>query len=150
MSVLWFGAKEIQVGNAQMGEVVAIVNYATRMTGAFSMFAFIIIFFSRAKASSERMEEVLLVKEGIEEIETDTPDSLSGIGEIEFNHVSFHYPTTDVPVLKDVSFTVRPGSKLAIMGATGSGKSTLLNLIPRFFDVSKGEILINGVRIHSI
>ncbi|ALC86654.1 ABC transporter ATP-binding protein [Bacillus sp. FJAT-22090] len=147
MAVLWFGAKEIQVGNAQMGEVVAIVNYATRMTGAFSMFAFIIIFFSRAKASSERMEEVLLVKEGIEEIETDTPDSLPGIGEIEFNHVSFHYPTTDVPVLKDVSFTVRPGSKLAIMGATGSGKSTLLNLIPRFFDVSKGEILINGVDV---
>ncbi|MEI4769020.1 ABC transporter ATP-binding protein [Psychrobacillus sp. FJAT-51614] len=147
MAVLWFGAKEIQIGNAQMGEVVAIVNYATRMTGAFSMFAFIIIFFSRAKASSERMEEVLLEKEGIEEIDTDSPYSPTGIGEIEFNDVSFHYPTTDVPVLKDVSFIVTPGSKLAIMGATGSGKSTLLNLIPRFFDVTKGEVLINGVDV---
>ena len=74
MAVLWFGAKEIQTGNAQMGELVAIVNYAMRMTGAFSMFAFIIIFFSRAKAPAERMEEVLLVEEGIEEISTYSED----------------------------------------------------------------------------
>lgn len=147
MLVLWFGAKEIQTGNAKMGELVAIVNYAMRMTGAFSMFAFIIIFFSRAKASAKRMEEILIVEEGIEQISTESVNNLSGVGKIEFQHVSFHYPTTNAPVLKDVSFTVKPGSKLAIMGATGSGKSTLLNLIPRFFDVTKGEILINGVDV---
>ena len=66
LAVLWFGAKEIQTGDVELGELVAIINYAMRMTGAFSMFAFIIIFFSRAKASSERMEEVLMVEEGIE------------------------------------------------------------------------------------
>jgi len=147
MAVLWFGAKEIQTGGAQMGELVAIVNYAMRMTGAFSMFAFIIIFFSRAKASAERMEEVLIEEEGIEDISSDLMEAIPGIGEIEFQHVSFHYPTTDAPVLKDVSFTVKPGSKLAIMGATGSGKSTLLNLIPRFFDATEGKIFIDGVEV---
>ena len=147
MAVLWFGSKEIQTGEAQMGELIAIVNYAMRMTGAFSMFAFIIIFFSRAKASAERMEEILLVEEGIEDISSDKVDVVPGVGEIEFQQVSFHYPTTNMPVLKDVSFTVKPGSKLAVMGATGSGKSTLLNLIPRFFDATEGKILIDGVEV---
>ncbi|MEK5214424.1 ABC transporter ATP-binding protein [Psychrobacillus sp. FSL H8-0487] len=147
LAVLWFGAKEIQTGDVELGELVAIINYAMRMTGAFSMFAFIIIFFSRAKASSERMEEVLKVEEGIEIINEDSEGTPPGIGEIEFQHVSFHYPTTDLPVLKDVSFKVQPGSKLAIMGATGSGKSTLLNLIPRFFDTTEGTILIDGIDV---
>ncbi|MGB3102805.1 MAG: ABC transporter ATP-binding protein [Psychrobacillus psychrotolerans] len=147
MAVLWFGAKEIQTGDVELGELVAIINYAMRMTGAFSMFAFIIIFFSRAKASSERMEEVLKVEEGIEIINEDSEGTTPGIGEIEFQHVSFHYPTTDLPVLKGVSFKVQPGSKLAIMGATGSGKSTLLNLIPRFFDTTEGTILIDGIDV---
>lgn len=147
LAVLWFGAKEIRTGNVGLGELVAIINYAMRMTGAFSMFAFIIIFFSRAKASSERMEEVLLVEEGIEVINTDSEEATPRIGEIEFQHVSFHYPTTDIPVLRDVSFKVKPGSKLAIMGATGSGKSTLLNLIPRFFDTTEGTILIDGIDV---
>ncbi|WP_427138118.1 ABC transporter ATP-binding protein [Psychrobacillus psychrodurans] len=147
LAVLWFGAKEIRTGNVELGELVAIINYAMRMTGAFSMFAFIIIFFSRAKASSERMEEVLLVEEGIEVINTDSEEATPRIGEIEFQHVSFHYPTTDIPVLRDVSFMVKPGSKLAIMGATGSGKSTLLNLIPRFFDATEGTILIDGIDV---
>ncbi|MFJ8065941.1 ABC transporter ATP-binding protein [Psychrobacillus sp. NPDC096426] len=147
MAVLWFGAKEIQTGDTKMGDLVAIVNYAMRMTGAFSMFSFIIIFFSRAKASAERMEEVLVVDEGIEEISKDPIESVPKIGEIAFKHVSFHYPTTDIPVLKDVSFSVKAGAKLAIMGATGSGKSTLLNLIPRIFDATEGEIWIDGVEV---
>ena len=147
LAVLWFGAKEIQAGGAQMGQLVAIVNYAMRMTGAFSMFSFIIVFFSRAKASAERMEEVLIVEEGIEEINTNTAGINPRVGEIEFQQVSFQYPLTDAPVLKDISFTVKPGSKLAIMGATGSGKSTLLNLIPRFFDATEGNIFIDGVEV---
>ena len=147
MAVLWFGAKEMQTSDVQIGELVAIVNYAMRMTGAFSMFSFIIIFFSRAKASADRMEEVLLEEDGIEEIDGNSHISVPNSGEIEFRHVSFHYPTTEIPVLKDVSFTIKSGSKLAIMGATGSGKSTLLNLIPRFFDATKGEIMVDGVNV---
>ncbi len=147
LAVLWFGAKEIQTEGAQIGELVAIVNYAMRMTGAFSMFSFIIIFFSRAKASSERIEEVLLIKEGIEDIEVTEKKSSRGTGELEFQHVSFTYPTTDTPVLKDITFKVESGSKLAIMGATGSGKTTLFSLIPRFFEATEGKILVNGVDI---
>ena len=139
--------KKCRQADVQIGELVAIVNYAMRMTGAFSMFSFIIIFFSRAKASADRMEEVLLEEDGIEEIDGNSYITAPNSGEIEFRHVSFHYPTTDIPVLKDVSFTIKSGSKLAIMGATGSGKSTLLNLIPRFFDATKGEILVDGVNV---
>ncbi len=147
LAVLWFGAQEIQTEGAQIGELVAIVNYAMRMTGAFSMFSFIIIFFSRAKASSERMEEVLLVDQGVENMELGKEKLERGAGQLEFQQVSFTYPSTDTPVLTDVSFKVNAGSKLAIMGATGSGKSTLFSLIPRFFDATKGNILVNGVEV---
>ncbi len=144
LAVLWFGADRIQTNDAQIGELVAIVNYAMRMTGAFSMFAFIIMAFARAKASSERMEEVLLVNEGLERNEQTGVMKVISKGELTFNHVSFAYPNTNEMVLKDISFSVRSGEKLAIMGATGSGKSTLLQLIPKFFEVSGGKISIDG------
>ena len=144
LAVLWFGAREIQSNNAQIGELVAIVNYAMRMTGAFSMFAFIIMAFARAKASAERMEEVLLVNEGLERDEES--GKMHGIikGEISFKNVTFSYPNTPEPVLQNISFDVRSGEKLAIMGATGAGKSTLMQLIPRFFEITSGSITVDG------
>ncbi|MCZ8538046.1 ABC transporter ATP-binding protein/permease [Paenisporosarcina quisquiliarum] len=144
LAVLWFGAREIQSNNAQIGELVAIVNYAMRMTGAFSMFAFIIMAFARAKASAERMEEVLLVNEGLER--DDESGKMHGIikGEINFKNVTFSYPNTPEPVLQNISFDVKSGEKLAIMGATGAGKSTLMQLIPRFFEVTSGSITVDG------
>lgn len=144
LAVLWFGAREIQSNNAQIGELVAIVNYAMRMTGAFSMFAFIILAFARAKASAERMEEVLLVNEGLERDEES--GKMHGIikGEISFKNVTFSYPNTAEPVLHNISFDVKSGEKLAIMGATGAGKSTLMQLIPRFFEVTSGSITVDG------
>lgn len=141
--VLWFGAGQIQTGDAQVGELVAIVNYAMRMTGSFSMFAFIIMAFSRSKASAERMEEVLTA-EGIEDTWNRKLTTSSRGGDIEFDRVSFVYPNTEAPVLKDISFRLRSGEKLAIMGATGSGKSSLLNLIPRFFEAVEGRVLVDG------
>lgn len=149
LAVLWFGAERIQTNDAQIGDLVAIVNYAMRMTGAFSMFAFIIMAFARAKASSERMEEVLLVNEGLERNEQTGEMRTISRGELAFNHVSFAYPNTNELVLKNISFTVRSGEKLAIMGATGSGKSTLLQLIPRFFEASSGTISIDGKDVKS-
>ncbi|WP_432363510.1 ABC transporter ATP-binding protein [Sporosarcina sp. UB5] len=147
MAVLWFGAIEIGDGNAQVGELVAIVNYAMRMTGAFSMFAFIISAFSRAKASAERMEEVLIADGDIENHDMES----SGIGNLEgdlrFENVSFHYPGKVEPILDNVTFHVTPGEKLAIMGATGSGKSTLLNLIPRMFEPTEGKIYVGGIEV---
>lgn len=147
LAVLWFGADRIQTNDAQIGELVAIVNYAMRMTGAFSMFAFIIMAVARAKASAERMEEVLLVNEGLERNEQTGEMRKLANGEITFKNVSFTYLNTKEPVLKDISFSVKSGEKLAIMGATGSGKSTLLQLITRFFDVTNGAVEIDGKNV---
>ncbi len=147
LAVLWFGADLVNTGEAPLGDLVAIVNYVMRMTGAFSMFAFIIIFFSRAKASSERMEEVLLVDEELEKGLDSGKSPRRSYGEIEFDHVSFRYPNAKEWVLEDVSFRLQSGQKLAVMGATGAGKSTLFNLIPRFFEVTRGTIRIDGLAI---
>ncbi|HSO58075.1 MAG TPA: ABC transporter ATP-binding protein, partial [Paenisporosarcina sp.] len=144
LAVLWFGASEIKSNNAQIGELVAIVNYAMRMTGAFSMFAFIIMAFARAKASAERMEEVLLVNKGLERDENTGKMHEAAEGEISFHNVTFSYPNSSEPVLKNISFNIKSGEKLAIMGATGAGKSTLLQLIPRFFEASSGSVKVDG------
>lgn len=143
LAVLWFGAREVSTSSAQVGDLVAVINYAMRMSGAFSMFAFIIIALARAKASAERMEEILVVEEGLEvrsgqAIEFDEEQ----LGTVRFQNVSFAYQNN--PVLQNVSFDVKQGEKLAIMGATGSGKSTLLSLIPRFYEVTSGAVYVNG------
>lgn len=143
LAVLWFGAFEIQSGDAQIGELVAIVNYAMRMTGAFSMFSFIIMAFARAKASSERIEEVLLVDDGnAEALDGETMPVVEGA--VRFDDVSFTYPGTSQQVLGHISFSLAPREKLAIMGSTGSGKTSLLQLIPRFYEASSGSILVHG------
>ncbi|MFD1206692.1 ABC transporter ATP-binding protein [Sporosarcina contaminans] len=147
MAVLWFGAGEIQSGDAQVGELVAIVNYALRMTGAFSMFAFIIVSLSRAKASAERMEEVLLANDDLEDHQGEISGMIDLEGDLRFEDVSFYYPGKAEPILDRVSFHVSPGEKLAIMGSTGAGKSTLLNLIPRIFDPTDGEIYVSGKEV---
>lgn len=147
MAVLWFGAVEVRDGGVQMGELVAIVNYALRMTGSFSMFAFIIIVISRAKASAERIEEVLIAEDSLEIDNMESSGLQQYEGDIRFENVSFHYPGKTDPILKEVSFHISPGEKLAIMGATGSGKSTLLNLIPRIFDATEGKIYVGGVDV---
>ncbi|WP_416145368.1 ABC transporter ATP-binding protein [Planococcus koreensis] len=143
LAVLWFGAFEIRQGSAEIGELVAIVNYAMRMTGAFSMFSFIIMAFARAKSSSERIEEVLLA-EDVREKDEHGEDNMLHRGAVEFDGVSFAYPGTDRLVLKNISFSLKAHEKLAIMGATGSGKSTLLQLIPRFYDATDGMVKVHG------
>jgi ATP-binding cassette, subfamily B, multidrug efflux pump len=147
MAVLWFGAIEVRDGGAKVGELVAVVNYAMRMTGAFSMFAFIIVAFSRAKASSERMEEVLLADEDLEIHNSGNINTKRLEGDLRFENVSFNYPGKPEPILDNVSFHVLPGEKLAIMGATGSGKSTLLNLIPRIFESTEGNVFVSGKEV---
>jgi len=149
LAVLWFGAREIQANESQIGELVAIVNYAMRMTGAFSMFAFIIMAVARAKASAERMEEVLLVNEGLERDGKSGKMNAITEGEISFRNVTFTYPNSSEPVLKNITFDVKSGEKLAIMGATGAGKSTLLQLIPRFFEVKNGSISVDGKDVNT-
>ncbi|MFC4319947.1 ABC transporter ATP-binding protein [Litchfieldia salsa] len=156
LAVLWFGSSLVNVGDAKVGEVVAIINYATRITGAFSIFSFIIMAFSRAKASSGRIEEVLVVDSDVIENEQDQQilenqkDQLSIKGKIEFKQVSFTYPGTDSLVLEDLTFTVEPGQTVAILGATGSGKSSLFQLIPRLYDVEAGAVYIDGQDVRTM
>jgi ATP-binding cassette subfamily B multidrug efflux pump len=143
LGVLWFGSIELNAGGAQVGEIVAIVNYATRITSALSVFTFIIMAFSRAKASADRITEVL----DTEVILIDCVDALHEgpqSGSIAFQNVSFRYPGTQEYVLKDIHFTIQPGEVVAILGATGSGKTTLFQLIPRLYDVTEGAIMVDG------
>ena len=145
MAVLWFGAFEIQSNQIQVGELIAVINYGLRMTGAFSMFSFIIVVFSRAKASSERLEEILSNSNNEQE-QLQTP-STQLKGRVQFDRVSFQYEGTEQPVLQNISFTVEPNERLAIMGPTGSGKSTLVQLIPRLFEPTEGEIILDDLPI---
>ncbi len=148
LAVLWFGAGKVSTGHAKIGDLAAIVNYTMRLTGSFSMFSFIIMLFSRAKASADRMEEILLAEDMPKEkipyndvLKEDKDDV------IEFKNVSFHYPGTTTYALQNISFTCRKGEKIAIMGATGSGKSTIFQLLLKFYDCSEGEIFVNGRNI---
>ncbi|WP_211655102.1 ABC transporter ATP-binding protein [Planococcus alpniumensis] len=142
LAVVWFGAFEIQSGDAQIGELVAIINYAMRMTGAFSMFSFIIMAFARGKASSDRIEEILLADDGGEAVNGTTVPLREGA--VRFDDVSFAYPGTSRRVLENISFELAPREKLAIMGATGSGKTSLLQLIPRFYEATEGSVSVHG------
>lgn len=149
IAIIWFGNSQTIAGNAEVGDVVAIVNYAMRVAMAISMFSFIIMAISRTKASAERISEVLLEK--VDLLDMDDADVQQQItnGKVEFKEVTFHYPTSRESVINNISFTVQPGEKLAIIGATGSGKSSLFQLIPRLYDVTGGEILIDDKPISS-
>ncbi|HZG71025.1 MAG TPA: ABC transporter ATP-binding protein [Chondromyces sp.] len=150
MVILWFGFAEFKAGTATPGEIVAVINYATRIISSLSIFTFILMAFSRGKASGQRIGELL------EEPEEQTDQRWKGTpfspqkGKVEFDHVSFSFPGSETEVLKDVSLTIRPGETTAILGATGSGKSTLFYLIPRLYEPSKGMIRIDGQEIHRI
>src|SRR5690606_22557643 len=116
------------------------------------MFAFILNGFSRAKASSERRKEVIVVGEvGLEELVGEKENQkLDEIGTIKYEGLSFNYPNSKRPELEDITFEVKQGEKIAIMGATGSGKSTLLNLIPRFYEPTRGNIYISNQNIKNL
>lgn len=143
--VIWASSDLLAAGNVQIGEVVAVINYALRMQGGFSMFAFIIIAYSRSKASSERMNEVL--DSPIAENNNETIYKESKAGSVRFDNVSFKYPGSTRYVLNDISFEVAENENLVIMGGTGSGKSTLISLIPRMYDVKEGNVYVNDIDV---
>lgn len=142
--IIWFGNIQSVAGNAEVGDVVAIVNYGLRTAMAISMLTWITMAFSRFKASSERISEVLDLEIDLTDHEDAKGNTFITEGKIEFNNVSFTYPHTETKILKDFSFTVNPGERLAIIGATGAGKTTLFQLIPRLYDVDEGEIYIDS------
>jgi ATP-binding cassette subfamily B multidrug efflux pump len=151
--ILWFGSKEINVGGASVGEVVAVINYAVRVTMALSMTSWIIMALSRGKASLDRVSEVLDMNEdfvdGTEQVDGEAAPLIHD-GRIVFDAVSFRYPTADALMLHDISFKVEAGETVAILGATGSGKTSLFQLIPRLYEIEEGAILIDDVDIRSM
>jgi ATP-binding cassette subfamily B protein len=144
IAILWLGSFEINTGGAQVGEVVAIVHYSMRITSALSIFSWIVMAFSRARASASRITEVLETEVDLLDSEMVNSSLKVRAGKIEFKNVSFQYPGTSDSVLEDISFVVQPGETVAILGATGSGKTSLFQLIPRLYDVTSGEILLDG------
>ncbi|WP_282034362.1 ABC transporter ATP-binding protein [Metabacillus indicus] len=150
LSILWFGSARVGSGDAKVGEIVAIVNYALRISSVLSIFSFIIMAFSRAKASAGRIGEVLETEADLTDTAGSSEKHVINKGEIEFQNVSFSYPGTDANVLRNVSFQVSPGQTVALMGATGSGKSSIFTLIPRLYDVSSGAITIDGVNLQDM
>ncbi|MGD6964210.1 ABC transporter ATP-binding protein [Fictibacillus phosphorivorans] len=145
--ILWFGSRQVSMGSIEVGEVVAIVNYSFRISSVLTIISFIIMAFSRAKASAQRIGEVLDTEIDLVESQ-DTDHSLKiGNGLVEFKNVSFHYPESDIPVLRNLTFSVNPGQTLAILGSTGSGKTSLFQLVPRLYDVTEGEVLVDGINV---
>ena len=148
--IVWVAAHGIDSGDMQVGDMMAFITYAMQIIMAFLMICMVSIFLPRAAISAERVDEVLMSKTII--TDPKNPESLvkDGSGKVEFDHVSFRYPNAEEDVLSDITFTAKPGETTAIIGSTGSGKSTLINLIPRFFDITAGQIRLDGQDIREI
>lgn len=146
-TIVWLGAVEIQKGSLQVGSLIAFIEYIFHALFSFMLFANVFMMYPRAAVSAERIEEVLQTKPSIDENEGGVTETAIH-GHIAFENVTFAYPgNTESPVIRNVSFTAEPGETVAFIGSTGSGKSTLIQLIPRFYDVTKGRILIDGVDV---
>ncbi|MBN8211133.1 ABC transporter ATP-binding protein [Bacillus sp. NTK071] len=141
VAVVWFGGLKVVAGTAQVGEISAIITYGTRITVALTMFSFILMILSRARASAFRMQEVLTT-ETIQEEGLKT--TMKELKTLQFHDVSFHYPDSEDDVLKQVSFSAKQGQFIGVIGATGSGKSSLVQLIPRLYEPTEGTITLNG------
>ncbi len=149
IAVIWFGGIRIDNGSMQVGDLMAFIQYIMHIMFSLIMFSMMFIMLPRASASAVRINQVLDSTAQIED-PLAPKDIEAGRGCIEFKDVTFSYPGAEQPVLSNVSFSVKPGEVTAIIGGTGSGKSTLINLIPRFYDIDKGSILLDGVDIREM
>ena len=145
--IVWYGAKEIDFGTLQVGTLLAFITYTMQIIMSFLMISLVSVMLPRALVSIKRIKEILKKEVSIVEPESPVPFKEEEKGIVEFRDVSFKYPDADEAMLKNISFKATPGTTTAFIGSTGSGKSTLINLIPRFFDATSGEILVDGVNI---
>lgn len=150
VAVVWFGAVAISSGDLEIGNMLAFMQYAMQVIISFLMISIVFIMAPRAAVSVKRVSEVLNIQPSIGDPKKPKTLSQNGTGRIEFKDVTFSYPDADLPVLSGISFTAKPGQTTAFIGSTGSGKSTLINLIPRFYDVSAGQILLDGVDVRDL
>ncbi len=147
VGIVWFGAHQVDLGTLQIGEMMAFMQYAMQIIMSFLMISMVFIVMPRAQVSANRIADVLETVNSIKDPETAKAFVESKRGVVEFDNVSFKYKNAKECVIKDISFTAEPGKTTAIIGSTGSGKSTLINLIPRFYDVTKGSIKVSGVDV---
>jgi ATP-binding cassette subfamily B protein len=148
--IIWVGAHQVAEATIQVGDMMAFLQYAMQIVFAFLMLSMMFIFLPRAAVSGDRIADVLETGASITDPAEPRPFPEPFTGQVEFDHVSFRYPDAQEDVLRDITFTARPGETTAFIGSTGSGKSTLVNLIPRFYDVTGGAIRLGGVDIRHV
>ena len=147
---IWVGGHNVDAGIMQVGDIMAFLQYTMQIVMAFLMISIISIMLPRASVSAKRINEVLETENMIKDPKEPKHLDSNKKGYVEFKNVSFRYPDADEDMLTNISFTAEPGKTTAIIGSTGSGKSTVVNLIPRFYDVTGGELLVDGVNVKDV
>ncbi|HDD55539.1 MAG TPA: ABC transporter ATP-binding protein [Chloroflexi bacterium] len=150
LAIIWVGSHQVAEAAIQVGDMMAFMQYAMQIVMAFLMMSMLFIFLPRAAVSGDRIADVLETDIVIQDPEDPREFPEPFKGEIEFQDVSFRYPDAEDDVVRDVSFTASPGQTTAFIGSTGCGKSTVINLIPRFYDVTQGKILIDGIDVRDV
>ena len=150
VSIIYFGAHGVDNGTMQVGNMMAFIQYAMQIIMSFLMITAISIMLPRANVAAGRICEVLEMKPSVNDPEDPVSPDKQEKGTVEFNHVSFAYPEAGENVINDITFKAKKGETVAIIGSTGSGKSTLVNLIPRFYDVTKGSVKVDGVDVRDM
>lgn len=148
--IVWVGAHNVDSGTMQVGDMMAFIQYTMQIVMAFLMISMISIMLPRASVSARRINEVIETEPSIKDKEETKQFNPEKKGLVEFKNVSFRYPDADTEILEDINFTAEPGKTTALIGSTGSGKSTVVNLIPRFYDVTEGELLVDGVNVKDV
>lgn len=148
--IIWFGGKNIDSGVMQVGDMMAFIQYTMQIIMSFLMISAISIMLPRASVSANRINDILECEQSIKDPENPKELDKNKKGLIEFKNVSFRYPDADTEILENITFTAKPGETTAIIGSTGSGKTTIVNLIPRFYDVTSGELLVDGVNVKEV
>lgn len=148
--IIWFGTKQIDGGTLQIGDLIAFIEYIFHALFSFMLFASVFMMYPRAAVSAKRIQEALDAESQIKDPENPVTETETH-GYVTFENVTFAYPGhAESPVIRNVSFTAKPGETVAFIGSTGSGKSTLIQLIPRFYDVSEGRVLVDGVDVRDM
>ena len=148
LAVVWFGGRQIIAGNMQVGDLTAFTTYIVQILMSLMMLAMVILQSSRALASLSRIREILDTEVDLNDEHCKEPDKIVSSGRVEFRDVSFrYYKENKEAVLSHISFAVKSGQTLGIIGSTGSGKTTLVQMIPRLYDVDEGEVLVDGVNV---
>lgn len=143
--IIWFGGMNVNIGELSQGDIIALVNYMTQIMLAMVVVADLVVIFTRASASAQRINEIFETKTSVTEEKAEKNPTAENDNAIEFRNVRFSYGEGEA--LKNVTFSIKKGETLGIIGGTGSGKSTFVNLIPRFYDATKGQVLVNGIDV---